>query len=737
MSFSVRKDRPSPPPQRIAFDNFEADLRSGELRKAGYRIRLQAQPFQVLALLLANPGEVVTRDEICRQLWPGDTFVDFEHGLAAAVNKVREALGDSADEPRYIETLPKRGYRFIGKILPQPPAVMPSPSPDATPATEPAKLEAVPATARVPQQELAPAAASLPREPQPGWNWRAVVAVGVIAVAATTAAMFAWMSRKPVVAPSQTDPATVITPFTTFPGIETTPSFSPDGSRIAFAWDGDSGNKTGHTKFDLYVKVIGSEKPLKLTDHPSDWIASTWSPDGTQIAFHRLDGDNTGIYVVPALGGPERKLIATHAPYDLAAPLSWSPDGKWIAYSDAAVPGTGDHNISALLNVETLEVKQIPHDPSCRHEGVATFSHDGKHIAMVCVHNKDSYDYVVMDAMGNGRRAFVSYKLWAYGGLWTADDQSLLVAVESPGGSEFQEVRVSDGQIHTLKLKPGAWYAMSNDGRSLAYSVFDQRQKILRRDLNNPNAPPVEMLASTMQQNNATYSPDGKHIAFDSLRSGEWNVWVADADGSNPVQLSRGISAGYPQWSPDSQSLAYHQEEEGGQVGVYIVNIADRTPHLLKTNLRRTSHPFWSPDGKWIYLVGFDGTGRQIYRCPVNGGAATSVAEIVVESNDLGRPKLSPDGTKLYFTADESQLKVLDLTNPAAKPEAVPGLPQLGDDSQLVVASDGIYFSKAGNSQSIFFRDAKTGKTREILRTAKSLSEGVLDFSRPALPALH
>src|SRR6266481_349936 len=126
MPFSVRKDFPSssPRPQRIAFDNFEVDLRSGELRKNGSRIRLQAQPFQLLALLLANSGEVVTRDEICRDLWPADTFVDFEHSLAAAVNKIREALGESADDPRYIETLPKRGYRFIGKIRPDAPVVI-------------------------------------------------------------------------------------------------------------------------------------------------------------------------------------------------------------------------------------------------------------------------------------------------------------------------------------------------------------------------------------------------------------------------------------------------------------------------------------------------------------------------------------------------------------------------------------------------------------------------------------
>ena len=102
--------------QRIVFDRFEVDLRSGELRKHGRKVRLQGQPFQLLTLLLEHPGDVVTREEICRKLWQTDTFVDFDHSLGTAINKIREALGDSADHPRFVETMPRRGYRFIGKI---------------------------------------------------------------------------------------------------------------------------------------------------------------------------------------------------------------------------------------------------------------------------------------------------------------------------------------------------------------------------------------------------------------------------------------------------------------------------------------------------------------------------------------------------------------------------------------------------------------------------------------------
>src|SRR5437764_8157094 len=100
----------------IRFAEYEADLRSGELRRQGHRLKLQDKPFQVLAALLARPGELVTREELRQSLWAADTFVDFEHGLNTAVNKVREALRDSANNPRFIETLPRRGYRFIGPI---------------------------------------------------------------------------------------------------------------------------------------------------------------------------------------------------------------------------------------------------------------------------------------------------------------------------------------------------------------------------------------------------------------------------------------------------------------------------------------------------------------------------------------------------------------------------------------------------------------------------------------------
>ena len=143
MSSWVHRSKPisGSNPRRIAFDRFELDLRSLELRKDGRRIRLQAQPFRLLALLIEHAGEVVTREEVCRTLWQTDTFVDFDHSVAAAVNKIREALGDSAEKPQFIETLPKIGYRFIGQIKRDLPQVATLPTTAEAPRPGPVKVK--------------------------------------------------------------------------------------------------------------------------------------------------------------------------------------------------------------------------------------------------------------------------------------------------------------------------------------------------------------------------------------------------------------------------------------------------------------------------------------------------------------------------------------------------------------------------------------------------------------------
>ncbi|HSB13893.1 MAG TPA: winged helix-turn-helix domain-containing protein, partial [Bryobacteraceae bacterium] len=227
----------------VRFGVFEADLATMELRKSSLKLRISEQPFLILAALVERPGEVVGREELRQRIWPSDTFVDFDHSINAAVNKLREVLGDSAENPRYIETFPRRGYRFVYPIETQ-----------CNGEPEVAAAEAVTTQA-----------AALRRR-----SW-ALFYVGVTLVLALAAAFLALRhylttARKP-------DTLLRPVPLTTYAGSEYMPSFSPDGNQVAFAWTGPNGDN-----LDVYVKMIGTENAVRLTTGPGPKAAPEWSP---------------------------------------------------------------------------------------------------------------------------------------------------------------------------------------------------------------------------------------------------------------------------------------------------------------------------------------------------------------------------------------------------------------------------------------------------------------------------
>ena len=213
--------------------------------------------------------------------------------------------------------------------------------------------------------------------------------------------------------------------FTSYPGVTNAPAFSPDGSRIAFGLD-----PTNSGKSELVVKALGGEAILQLTHHPSHWISAAWSPDGTRIALMRMAGSDTGLYVVPALGGPEQKLLETHTPDEFATPISWSPDGKWIAYADrpAGTPGSRMY----LFSMESRESHLFYHDPACTHESNLTVSNHGNQLAWVCVKKLDETDLLVGAPAGQWRRLVKTVHLLASGMSWEPDRSRIIMAQQGP-----------------------------------------------------------------------------------------------------------------------------------------------------------------------------------------------------------------------------------------------------------------------------------------------------------------
>ena len=446
----------------VRFGPFEADLQTQELRKNGRPIWLAGQSFVVLKLLLEKAPELVTREELQFSLWPKETFVDFEHGLNAAVNKLRETLSDSAEEHKYIETLPRRGYRFIGEV------------------------ERVSKKSEDIGEDASGLAARAAIEKKRGRS----LAVGIAATACLLVGIVTYLRPRSAKESGMLAPV----PLTTLPGAEMAPALSPDGTRVAFSWDsGPQGQQKGR---ELYVKAVGSEKVVRMTNHPSSWITSVWSPDGSQIAFHRISGEDNAIYVVSAMGGPERKLRATHLRNFLAALISWSADGKWIAFADS-VPDT-ELTRAYLLNVETLEAVEIAHNPDCLNELIPTFSHREEKLAYLCMKNTNDFALYFFKGLRGTPKKFAEFHNSPLGFAWTSDDQRIVMAEESATGPSLVEIKVADGSIRELPNTVQAIYPTISGNNRLAYTYSMWTGNIWRKDLGKPKAPAVKLIESTL-----------------------------------------------------------------------------------------------------------------------------------------------------------------------------------------------------------------------------------------------
>jgi Tol biopolymer transport system component/DNA-binding winged helix-turn-helix (wHTH) protein len=673
-------------PRVLRFGAFEADLRTGELRKDGARLRFSGQPFQVLAILLERPGEIVTRAELQKRLWP-DTFVDVERNLNTAINKIREVLGDSAESPRFVETLPRRGYRFIGELkVPIRPAV--------------------PAVAMEPVHAL---------RRNSLWFKIGAGAFAILVIAFAAFVVYRWQRQEQ----PQEQAILSAAPFTALSGEETSPAISPDGSRIAFAWNGDLGNDG--KGFDLYVKAIGSETLLRLTRHPSTWISAAWSPDGTQIAFHRISGPDSGLYVVPALGGPEKKLRSTQVLWVDLPTISWSPDGRSIAFSDW-LP-SDDRTGMYLLSTSTGDTERIPNPSNCLSQVQPAFSHSGDYLAYWCLNGKETVLYSL--PLQGGKPKVVSlFQDWPAGLTWSADDKKLIFSLWHGFSGNFGEVTVADGSVKMLAFGESAQLpTVSARGDKLAFNSYSDTPTIWYRDLAHLEAPPVERVPSSRSQWDAQYSPDGKRIVFVSMRAGVQGVWVSDEDGSNLVQISNSAQpSGSPQWSPDGNKIVFDSLSRG-HWEVYVAEVLERKPRKLITNISDFIRPSWSHDGKWIYFKS-DQPGRMgIYRCPASGGDAIQISEDIHGFD----PRESADGKTVYFAShdDKSTLRMAALPPRPGTDVEVDGVPRLSNSGLWTVSRSGIYFVPADAPRSLHYFDFATRQAHLIFELDKEFSSGL------------
>lgn len=673
----------------LRFGTFEVDLQQRELRKDGFKVKLREQSFLLLESLLDRAGEVVSRDELRNRLWPADTFVDFDHSLNVAMKRLRDALDDDPDNPRFIETVPKRGYRFL------------------VPVNAPHLLTVETFEGPRKSDSLKSLA----------WPWRTISASAFVGLICLSIVLY-HHRRERAAEPARELAEFKLIPFTALAGQERSPTFSPDGSQIAFAWNGNPKGEGSDRKFDIFLKVTGSENLVQITHHPADAISLTWSPDGAQIAFQRQAASDSGVYLVPALGGAERRLRSTAAP---PSGLSWSPDGKWIAFTDTPV-GEGSHKL-LLIATDSLETKPIPHMAECQEEIFPAFSPDGKELAYFCIPQPGRFALYDVDPAGGTPHLIGRYAGWAAGIAWSRDEQTLVVARHAEGitFSELDEIRVSDGRLQKLPFgEAGGAPAISPRGDKLTFEAWlFTGVEIWKRALFPPGAAEKIITSSTQASFFPNYSPDGKHIAFMSNRTGTDEIWVSNADGTELVQISKLDGAGTPRWSPDGRRIAFDSRSEGHH-GIYVAAVEEQVPRKLRTHIEEMSQPFWSHDGKWIYFIGGASAGR-IYRCPAEGGEA-----VALSSQDGSFPEESFGGEKVYFVTNlggNPTLKVISIEKPGRE-SVLEGMPSVSFANWAVLPK-GIYFLPP-DKLSLEYFDFAAKKVSQVMELS---DEGVMGLS--------
>ena len=659
----------------IRFGVFEADLDARELRKQGVKIKLQEQPFQILSMLLERPGQVVTREELQKRIWNDDTFVDFDRGLNKAVNRLRETLDDSAESPRFIETLPKRGYRFVASVE----------------RTGNAAGESSTAAATTPKIDRATQQSSRGRSAQKA-PW--IVAVAFL----STTVLFAtlYFGSGPRIESSPIIRSSILPPhdLSFFPSHF---AVSPNGTRLAFVATDSNGSRT------LWVRDLSTRAARRL-EGTDDATFPFWSADNRQIGFfaqRKLKAIDLGggavrvvadapsghggtwnaddvivfapsvagtLYRVAAAGGvvaPVTSIRATASGQSHCWPSFLPDDRHFLFYvfrstADDALPngtyiGTIDSNDAVRLSPEVVgnamfssgylvyvrerSLVRQPFDP-------VRFRLTGTFVPIV-EQELDADPTYALSAFSVSRSGVIVIQS-------TADASTRLTWFDRSGHDLGP---LADGDY---KKDP----SLSPDGRFLAVASDDARNQKYYIRVNDLTRGLSVRLTDGGKEDRPVWSRDGKDITYASNDGKAFFLSHVAADGSGaPAVLLKGGFM-YPRdWSPDGH-LVFNTLEKGLPfLSVYSLTSGSVSP------LGPGAEAQVSPDGRWIAYIGHGGVagGGSIVLQPFPGPGR----RIQISGIGGAQPRWSRDGRQLFYVAPDKALMTVDF-DPIAQAASAP-----------------------------------------------------------------
>lgn len=675
------------PPQILQFGVFEVDLAQGELRKHGQKIKLQERPFQLLAALLERPGQVVTREELVRRLW-NDTLVDFDNGLNIATKKIREALDDDAATPRYVETLPRRGYRFIAPVQTRNMPAAEAPSDKQPPPS-------VPAAATL--GGIAPTAP--PRRRRKYVRAAALIVVVFLAV------------RIYLVATTVRPPRLLqVVQLTQTGQVELGNGAATDGTRVYFT-QRDSG------RWSLAQVSVGGGTPLPLPlplEQPlSNPDILDISPDRSNLLVSSGLGTEVErpLWVVPTAGGSPRRVgdVAGHAG-------AWSRDGSHIVFARGsalflvASDGTDSRKF--------LDSPGMPYAIRCAPVARA----DVLRFSMLSPSLGPS---ALWEADSNGAGLHTFPRNWSSGGAepdaddngnWAANGKYYLFRALRGSVSSVYAMRAFRRFPRTFEGPPVLVYstpmefsslAPDPDGKRVFFAAGQQRLDLLRYDARRGQ---FAQFLSGVQARWVSFSKDGQWIAY--VTAPDNTLWRSRPDGSQRLQLtSPPMRASQPRWSPDGNGIVFGGGPAGHPSRVYLVPATGGAPGPLTNSPSSDGGASWSADGNSLVFVRHLPAGAAGHSGLYLTDLKTKAETLLPESETLVQPAWSPDGRYIAATNQSgTQILLLNLETrqwtPLVSGEGL-GAPFWSRDGRYIYCQDALA------PEQPVFRVAASGAKRE------------------------